>query len=361
MFQINPILYDIGYDMAVKVAADEAREVATGLLVAFGAPAEHAHIQADLLVEAEMRGHPSHGLLRLPRLLERMRTGLINPAASGEHSWHTTGMLRVDGQHGFGPVVAMHALDALVERARQTGIAIAAIRNANHIGMLAYYVEKAARDGMIVLALSTSEALVHPFGGKRAMLGTNPLAIGIPAAPRPFILDLATGTVSMGKIHDHALRGAEIPVGWALDRDGNPTTDATAAKAGSLAPFGAAKGYGIGLAIELLVASLAGSALAPDVHGTLDAEHLANKGDVFIVIDPPAQPHLSTTIAAYLDALRSTPPQQADRPVSVPGDGAYRRRTAALQNGLEIDADLWATLTGILSTPLTTTAQDADQ
>lgn len=345
--------------MGERVGAEEARELATALLVQFGAPTHHAHLQADLLVEAELRGHPSHGLLRLPRLLERMRNGLIDPVASGDHSWHTQSMLRVDGGHGFGPVVAMSALAALVDRAKQTGVAIGAIRKANHLGMLAYYVDKIARDGMIVVALSTSEALVHPFGGKRAMLGTNPLAIGIPAAPRPFVLDLATGTVSMGKIHNYAMRGEPIPLGWALDGDGNPTTDANLAKAGSLAPFGDAKGYGIGLAIELLVASLAGSAFAPDVRGTLDDEHFANKGDVFIVIDPPAQPHLFEALSAYLNDLRRSPAQDPNRPVTVPGDGAHRRRATALQHGLEIDSDLWASLSGALQAPLSIVTQDA--
>ena len=344
--------------MNMKVDAAEARILATALLVQFGAPSHHAQLQADLLIEAQLRGHPSHGLLRLPRLLERMGKGLINPAAQGHHTWQTAGMLTVDGQQGFGPVVAMDALAALVDRAQQTGISIAGIRNANHLGMLAYYVEKVASEGVIVLAFSTSEALVHPFGGKQAMLGTNPLAIGIPAGPRPFVLDLATGTVSMGKIHDHALRGEPIPIGWALDRDGNPTTDATMAKAGSLAPFGAAKGYGIGLAIELLVASLAGSALAPDVRGTLDAEHFASKGDVFIVINPPAQPHLSQTLATYLADLRLSPPQHPTQPVSIPGDGGQRRRTASLQHGLEIDADLWASLSGALAAPSPIATQD---
>jgi len=214
--------------------------------------------------------------------------------------------------------------------------------------MLAYYVEHFARRGRIVIALSTSEALVHPWGGRRAMLGTNPLAIGIPTAERPFVLDLATGLVSMGKIHDHAMRGQPIQPGWALDSDGNPTTNATRAKEGSIAPFGGAKGYGIGLAIELLVASLAGSALAPSVHGTLDAEHVANKGDVFIVIDPPSNPQLAGMIEGYLDELRRSPAQDPARPVSVPGDGAHDRKTAALQHGLELDDELWASLSALL-------------
>lgn len=344
--------------MKSRLDVQSVLSVATELLQQAGAPDAHAALQAEILVEAEMRGHPSHGVMRLPRLLKRIGAGLIDVTTTGAQHWQTDSMLTVDGQMGLGPVVAMRALDALYERSQRTGICIAAIRNANHLGMLGYYVEHFARKGAIAVALSTSEALVHPWGGRQAMLGTNPLAIGIPTGERPFVLDMATGTVSMGKIHDFARRGEPIPLGWALDRAGEPTTDAAAAKNGSLAPFGGAKGYGLGLALELLVASLAGSALAPDVRGTLDDEHPANKGDVFIVIDPPLQPGLADSFDSYLADIRRCAPIDAASPVSVPGDGADRRRSACLAHGLEIDSDLWASLTGALSKTPSLAIQD---
>lgn len=326
----------------MKVRAEEAEGLAMALLAAAGAPPAHARLQAEGLVGAELRGHPSHGLQRLPRLLDRIERGLADPVARGRLTWRRPGMLEVDGARGLGPVIAFAAIDALLERVDDTGIALALVANANHLGMLALYVEAVARAGKICIALSTSEALVHPFGGTRAMLGTNPIAIGIPAGDEPFVLDLATSLVSMGKVHDHALRGAPLPEGWALDADGQPTTDAERAKSGAIAPFGAAKGYGLGLAFEVLVASLVGSALAPDIHGTLDAEHVANKGDVFIVIDPATAQ--SARIKAYLDAVRASPAAYADRPVSVPGDGGRRRRLAALENGLCVNDTLWRSL-----------------
>jgi L-2-hydroxycarboxylate dehydrogenase (NAD+) len=326
----------------MKVSADEAEGLATALLAAAGAPAAHARLQAEGLVGAELRGHPSHGLQRLPRLLDRIERGLADPRTRGQLSWRKSGVLDVDGAQGLGPVVAFAAIDALLERVDDTGIALACVGNSNHLGMLALYVEAVARAGRICIALSTSEALVHPFGGTRAMLGTNPIAIGIPTGDEPFVLDLATSLVSMGKVHDHALRGAPLPEGWALDPDGHPTTNAERAKRGSIAPFGDAKGYGLGLAFEVLVASLVGSAFAPDVRGTLDAEHAANKGDVFIVIDPANAP--TARITAYLDAVRASPAADAARPVSVPGDGARRRRLAALEHGFAVNDALWRSL-----------------
>lgn len=328
----------------MQVSVAEAEELVTALLTVAGAPAAHARLQVDSLVGAETCGHPSHGLQRLPRILDRIVKGLADPRARGQLTWRRPAMLEVDGQRGLGPVIAFTALEALLERVGETGIAVASVNNSNHLGMLALYVEAVAKAGKICVALSTSEALVHPFGGTRAMLGTNPIAIGIPTADEPFVLDLATSLVSMGKIHDYALRGATLPPGWALDSEGKPTTDAERAKNGAIAPFGEAKGYGLGLAIELLVASLAGSAFAPDVRGTLDAEHLANKGDFFIVIDPGHAPGQLQRVATYLTSLRSSPPANPHRAVAVPGDGARKRRAAALAKGLAVNSTLWRTL-----------------
>jgi LDH2 family malate/lactate/ureidoglycolate dehydrogenase len=166
------------------------------------------------------------------------------------------------------------------------------------------------------------------------VLGTNPIAIGFPTGKAPFVLDLATSLVPMGKIHNHALRGEDLQPGWAVDANGNPTIDP--AKAGAIAPFGGAKGYGLGLAFELLVAALAGSDLAPEIRGTLDAAHPVNKGDVLILIDPGADGELMARLAAYLDQLRASRPADINRPVAIPGDGMRARRSAALRDGIEL-------------------------
>lgn len=317
-------------------SADALRQLAVTSLERRGAPYEMAQLQADLLIEAELRGLPSHGLQRLPRLLVRIDRKLADPRARGAKSWSGQGFLTMDGQRGLGPVVMMEAMRELEDAVATCGIAVAAIRNANHIGMLAYYAEAAATAGLIGIIISTSEALVHPHGGTQAMLGTNPIAVGIPAGKEPFILDLATSVVSMGKIHNHALRGAPIPAGWAVDAAGRPTTDPEAAKFGAIAPFGGAKGYGLGLAFELLVATLAGSNVAPEVRGTLDDRHPATKGDLLILIDPRAGAGNAATLAAYLDQLRSSRPADPERPVAIPGDGSRARRAKALSSGIHV-------------------------
>jgi len=326
------------------VEAERVHSCAVDALMAAGVLRQDADQQVDLLLEAELRGRPSHGLLRLERIVQRIDNGVIDPRASGRHHWKAAGFLEVDGQNGLGPVVALRALDAISERVRQTGVAVAAIVNANHLGMLDWYAERIARQGLTIIALSISEALVHPWGGRRAMLGTNPVAIGVPATPRPFVLDMATSLVSMGQIHDHANRGEKIPGHWALDAQGNATTDATAAKAGSIAPFGDAKGYALGLAFEVLVASLTGSALGREVRGTLDSTAACNKGDVFIVIDGASSSAMAQVIGDYLDAIRSEPAADGFAVVAVPGDRSLAARQSALAEGISIGDELWAGL-----------------
>lgn len=328
----------------MRCSPQRLKTVAVQSLMRRGAPAEAARVQADLLVEAELRGLPSHGLQRLPRLLARIDRGLADPAASGAMDWTRPAFLSVDGMRGLGPVVVLAAMDEMRGRIGAHGVATAAIRNANHIGMLAYYVEAAARSGLIAIVASTSEALVHPFGGTQPMLGTNPVAIGIPTADQPFILDIATSLVPMGKIHHHALRGEPIPPGWAVDAAGRSTTCAAAAKSGAIAPFGEAKGYGLGLAVELIVSLLSGSEFAPEVRGTLDEDHPANKGDLIILIDPAAGNGHLAALSEYLKRLRASRPLNPDQPVSVPGDGARRRRAHSGVEGIEVPDVLWREL-----------------
>lgn len=321
--------------------ATEIRGVCATALLRAGVPDGHVPLQVDLLLEAELRGRPSHGLLRLPRIIERIRNGVADPRTSGRHEWQSDALLRVDGDRGLGPVVACAAIDALMERAETTGLALAAISNNNHLGMLAFYAERVADRGAMLIALSTSEALVHAWGGRRAVLGTNPVAIGVPAAPRPFVLDMATSLVSMGRIHDHALRDEAIPPNWAVDAAGDPTTDAKAAVCGSLAPFGEAKGYALGLAFEVLVASLTASALGGNVRGTLDATEICNKGDVFIIVRSTQMENMLTRIGAFLDEIRSDSPAQGFSRVSVPGDRSLSVRAERLRNGIPVADSVW--------------------
>ena len=337
----------------MMIQVEHARTLAEKVLIDLGTPKTHARIQVDLLLEAEMRGIPSHGLLRLRRIVERIRNGVTDPRATGKLHWAARGFLSVDGERGLGPVIVSNTLEALTARARADGVAIAGIRNNNHIGMLAWYAEQVASKDQILIGMTSSEALVHAWGGRKRLLGTNPLAIGVPAFPEPLVLDMATSLVSMGKIHDFANRGEAIPAGWALDDQGNPTTDAATAKNGAIAPFGGAKGYALGIALEVLVTSLSACAIGTDVRGTLDSEEICNKGDVFIVISQYQDSMIKRLVSDYLAEVRCSTPDEFTNAVTVPGDRARARRSQAVREGLDIDDQVWGELLALDSTILT--------
>lgn len=317
-----------------------AQTLAERLLVTAGVPTPAAAQQAELLLVAEAKGVPSHGLLRLPRLLRRLANGTASPTNTGKHEWLSPCYLSVDGEQGLGPVVALRALEAVVPAAERHGVAVCSITNNNHLGMLGFYAGRMAERGVVCLGMTTSEALVHPWGGTEAILGTNPLALGVPAQPHPLVLDMATSQVSMGKVHDHALRGVPLEPGWALDAAGNPTVDPVAAKCGSIAPFGGAKGYGLGLGLGAMVTFLTGAAYGTAVGGTLDDTRPSNKGDLFILMSGGGH-----SASEYLDQVRRSRPADPATPVAVPGDGARARYQESVADGIEIADELWRELT----------------
>lgn len=330
-------------ESTVLIGADEERELIEAVLQRHGASEQPASVQSGWLVEADLRGQSSHGIARLPMLVARMKAGFIAPNSSPRMNWATDSVLSVEGERGFGPMVAQQALELAAERAKRTGIVLVAISNTNHLGILAPYVEGVAAKGVTCIALTTSEALVHPWGGKTAMVGTNPLAIGVPADPSPLVLDMATGQVSMGKIIHYSQLGKELQPGWAVDNNGEPTTDPDAALDGSISPFGGAKGFALGLALEVLVGSLTSSAMGRDVHGTLDADHECNKGDVFICIDQNAATGASrrVEVSRYLDAVRTAPAATGSPGVRIPGERARLERAQRASSGVEVARGSW--------------------
>jgi LDH2 family malate/lactate/ureidoglycolate dehydrogenase len=324
------------------IDVDRLRVMITDILIGNGADADDAECQADILIEGELREQPSHGVGRLPVLVGRLRNGLIVSGAPITPRWLTDAVVTIDGRRSFGPVAARCAVDAVIERSGRSGMAIALVNNANHIGMLAPYVERVAGHTAIGLAFTTSEALVHPWGGTRPMVGTNPIAIGVPTTTAPLVLDMSTAAVSMGKVLDYAARDQELPLGWGVDAEGRPTTDASAVARGALAPFGGPKGYALAIALECLVGVLTGSALGPEIRGTLDAEFPSTKGDVFaaISLDRLGLTGMLPRVSAYLDLVRAS----GGNGVAVPGDRARATRSRRAADGIPLSPQTWTAL-----------------
>lgn len=307
-------------------------------LVRAGAPADRAAVQAAHLVEADLRGHASHGVQRLRVLVDRMANGVLVPGGPITIRREVPAFLAVDGGDGFGPVVAYRVLAAAAATAAATGVAVAAVRRCGHLGILAPYAEWSATRRLIAVITTTSEPLVHPWGGSEALVGTNPLSIGVPGEPDGLTLDMATSLVPMGRIIHHERRGVPLEPGWALDQSGRPTTDPTAARAGALTPFGGPKGAGLGVALEVLVGGLSSTALGRAVTGTLDPSEPCTKGDLFVVIDPErcGVAGLSERVGAYLDEVRRSRPIDAGLAVTIPGERARARRGRSLEEGITL-------------------------
>jgi L-2-hydroxycarboxylate dehydrogenase (NAD+) len=332
------------FETSIVVSADDERALIIHVLTKLGASEREGSIQAGVLTEADLRGHHSHGLQRLPVLAARIKNRLIRVNVSPEFVWTADSVLSVDGKDGLGPFVAESALERASAALEQRGIVAVAIRNSSHLGMIGYYCEKQAREGLICIAMTESEALVHPHGGAQALVGTNPIAIGVPSHPAPFVFDMATSTSAIGKIYASKHRGEPIPLGWAIDAKGNPTTNPDDALKGSLTPAAGPKGYGLGISIGILAGLLPGGEIGRLVLGTLDTEFRCTKGDLFLLLNPAAFAGglaLASRAASYLDELRHSLPQKGLQSVIVPGDRAHQLREERARSGIPLPKEVW--------------------
>jgi ureidoglycolate dehydrogenase (NAD+) len=303
----------------------------TSVLTAVGLSDEHATLVARSLVEANLRGVDSHGLLRLPIYVKRMEMGLINvkPSLTVERTANATAKL--DADNGPGQVAGIEAMKVALELARESGCGIVSVRGSNHFGAAAFFAVEAPRADMIGIALTHAEADVVPFGGRTPQLGTNPIAIALPVTGRePLVLDMATSIVSMGKVLAAAAEGTDIPEGWAVDEDGNPSTDPRRARA--VLPMAGPKGYGLALVIDALSALLAGAAFGSHIRRMYDDFSTPQEiAHLFVVLDPgrfvPTD-EFKSRLAELIDEIKTTAPADGFDEVLVPGEVEVRTQSA---------------------------------
>lgn len=317
------------------------------LLLRLGASNEEAEATAEVLTEADARGLASHGLLRLPYILRALQRGTIIPNASIRVARETEATALIDGGHGLGHYVAVRAMRLAIEKAKRCGVGAVGVYNSNHFGIAGYYAEMALREGLIGIVTTTTDALVHPWGGVEPMLGTNALAVGIPGDP-PILLDMATSVAARGKLVEAAKKGEPIPQGWAVDREGRPTTDPKKGLEGALSPFGGVKGYGLALVLELLAGPLVGAAAGKEVVGTLEpVEGFCTKGDLMIVIDPTAfgsVEEFRMRVQKFVRELKASRKAPGVEEILVPGEPEFRTRERRLRDGIPIAEEVWAEL-----------------
>jgi len=268
---------------------EEAEAFGRRLLVKHGLSEHDAATVAGCLVRADLRGVDTHGLQYLPHYLDRVRRGLINARPSLKVERVTPMVGSLDGDNGFGFVVATRAMAAAIDLAREFGVGIVSAHRSTHFGMAANYVLQALDAGMIALVFSNASPGVPPWGGRKAILGTNPFAAGAPAGKEtPFDLDMSPAVAARGKIRRAARRGEKIPLGYALDKEGRATTDPNVAlDGGVMQPIGGPKGSGISMLMDILGGVISGAGFAGEVGNQfLDYDRPQNVGHFFLAMKP---------------------------------------------------------------------------
>lgn len=328
------------------ITPERLRSWVTEVLSQAGLPVDDAGVAAQVLVDADLTGRHTHGVSRLPLYVGRIEAGLIEAHPPMEWcSEKSPSMGHLDGGNGLGPVVAWRAMERGIELARQYGSAFVAVHHSNHAGAMSVYCHEAARQGFILMALTNSPPGIPPWGGRKAYLGTNPIAWGFPRGPGkvPLVIDLATSLVARGNIIEAARLGRPIPEGWAIDKEGHPTTDAKAALEGAVLPMAGAKGYALALIVEILSGVLAGAGFGPGVKNPYsDHTGPSDVGHFFMVLDPSHMMPLETFLARLEmmeEEIRESPPAP-NQAVSLPGDRSERQREWHQEHGVPLDRAL---------------------
>nr|WP_170538969.1 Ldh family oxidoreductase [Ruegeria arenilitoris] len=313
----------------------EIEDLSLRALMAAGTSEDNARPLAVATAATEADGVASHGLAYIPIYCEHVQCGKVDGRAKPVISAPKPGVVVVDAATGFAHPAIDLGFDALIPAAREQGIAALAIRNSYNCGVLGYHTYRLAQAGLVGLGFTNAPASIAPSGGSRPVVGTNPFSLAVPGADgQPAVLiDQSASTIAKSEVMKHAREGKPIPVGWALDPDGNPTTDPAVGLKGSMAPSGGYKGVGVALLTEVMAAALTGATLgihASPFSGTVGGP--PKTGQFFIAIDPGATAgsEFAASIAELVEAIRY---QEGAR---LPGDGRRAKRLQANQDGVGV-------------------------
>ncbi len=339
----------------VVLQAEQWLRLTHDLFVAAGATESNATRVAESLVDSSLAGHDSHGVIRIIQYIQAIEAGHLDPAAEPQVVTETPSTALIDGKWTFGQVSAEICMKKAIQQARGQGVAIAGLVNAYHIGRLGEYSEMAQQAGMIGMVLAggfggvggAKATGVAPFGGASAAFGTNPISFGLPAGEETgAMVDFATSAVAGGKISLARAKGAQLPPGCILDKNGNPTTNPEDFyDGGVLMTFGGHKGYGLAVVTELLGQALTGSDLCSDEK--LGGGVYTRSGSLFLALDPavfrPARDYAAVADAT-LRRIKAVPPAQGFSEVLIPGEPELRSRARRREEGISLPDSSWQTL-----------------
>ncbi|HEY4310366.1 MAG TPA: Ldh family oxidoreductase [Pirellulales bacterium] len=334
-----------------NIATEKLTDFAAALLAAGGLGRDEAGLVARSLVGANLRGHDSHGVMRVPYYLDQVAKGELKPGAAMTVTREDAAYLMADGHWGFGQVLARELTDRLIAKARDGGVCIGTLIHSGHIGRLGEYCEQAAAAGMVSLVMVNTHGAarrVAPVGGTAPRLGTNPLAFGVPHDGGPLVLDFGTSATAEGKVRVKKIAGQTCPDGWLLDSNGQPTNDPNTLYGeppGTIRPMGgdqAYKGFGLALVIEVLAGALSG--------GVTIREKPANQlgNCVFIMVMSPdrlcGDDFFALEVGGLVEFVRSCPRVADVDEIQLPGDPERRMFAARTASGIPFDDGNWQAL-----------------
>lgn len=324
----------------MKIARDTLLEAARAILVRVGETEENAAIAADSLVRADMRGVSTHGINLLRLVAQRVDVGMLDlpTRVTAVSDFGASAVL--DGNNGLGPVAAYKALELCGSKARQFGVAMVGLRNTNNIGALGCITGEAARTGLISIITTNGNPSVAPFGAAEPFFGTNPISIAIPRGKlEPLVLDMSSSTVARGKIRLASLSGQEIPLGWAIDAEGNQTTDPKKALKGCLLPLGGPKGSGLAMMIDILSGLLCGSAYGDKLKSFHELNGPTGVGASFICVDVSRFIEMESfeqSVTEYAKRIKGLKKQPGFDEILLPGEFETKKERESETSGIDV-------------------------
>jgi LDH2 family malate/lactate/ureidoglycolate dehydrogenase len=335
-------------DIECRVDAGLLREFVSGVYRSVGVDDEDSALAADAMVQADLWGHQSHGVLRLGWYYARLKSQAMRSVTETTLAIDAGAIAVMDGGDGIGPVVAKRATLDAIRRAKAHGIGAVSVRNSNHFGTCMYFTKMAADVGCIMLLATNGGPNMAPWGGLKKLIGTNPWSIAAPAGHHPpMIMDVANSGVARGKIFLAQLRHEAIPPGWAVDAQGRPTTDPVAALEGFVLPMAGHKGYAIGAMVDVLSGVLSGSGFLDQVHGPYDPVHRSRAGHLMLALNIEAfQPlgEFNARMERYIETIKAVPLAEGATEVFYPGEMEARAHVRQMDEGIVLPAE---TLVGL--------------
>lgn len=325
----------------MKYPVEQIREFCEQVWTKAGLLPEDAKRCVDVLLAADLRGQRTHGTTHMKDYCTRMELGTATNGADIDIRQTSPSTLVVDAKHGVGMVVAAKVMEQCIQQAKVSGACFASIHNGCHYGLGAYYPMMAVEHDMIAVSFANTPPLVAPFGGADPLLGTNPISVAIPAGKYPpLVMDIATSVVAKGRIHLAMKEGQSIPEGWALDKEGRPTTDPFEANVGVLMPFGAHKGYAMELIGSLLSFALSGADMDDKIPRPFECrDQFTNIGQFMGCIDIsrfcPVE-DFKARVDGMFAVLKACRPAAGSTGVMIPGEIEVRKTEEALRDGIDL-------------------------